>query len=120
MMASFLEDKERAVRFGIFINIHGRHSEGFEAYGVAAIGELCLMGNIEVPAEKTIDECPALFAVSHPLILTPCTLYLAPCTLLLEPCALNLAPCALNLDPRLPRRGMNLLSISPIASPDSV
>lgn len=75
-MTSFLEGKERAIRFRIFINIHGRHSEGFEAYGVAAIGGLCLMGNIEVPAEKTIDECPALFAVSHPLILTPCTLYI--------------------------------------------
>lgn len=98
-MTSFLEGKERAIRFRIFINIHGRHSEGFEAYGVAAIGGLCLMGNIEVPAEKTIDECSALFAVCHYLIL---------------------APCALNLDPRLPRRGMNLLSISPIASPDSV
>jgi len=78
MMTSFLEDKERAVHFGIVIYIRGRHSDGFEAYGAAAVGELCLMGNIEVLAEKTIDECSALFAVCHPLVLAPCTLNLKP------------------------------------------
>ncbi|MCK7508268.1 MAG: hypothetical protein MZV70_32260 [Desulfobacterales bacterium] len=73
VMTSFLEDKERAVHFGIVIHIHGRHSDGFETYCVAAIGELCLMGNIEVLTEKTIDERSALFAVCHPLILAPYT-----------------------------------------------
>ena len=73
VMTSFLEDKERAVHFGIVIHIHSRHSDGFEAYGVAAIGELCLVGNIEVLAEKTIDERSALFAVCHLLILVSYT-----------------------------------------------
>lgn len=73
VMTSFLEDKERAVHFGIVINIHGRHSDGFEVYGMAAIGELCLLGNIEVLAEKTIDERSTLFAVCHPLILVSYT-----------------------------------------------
>jgi hypothetical protein len=71
MMTFFLDDKERAVHFGIVVHIHGRHADGFEAYGVAAIGELCLMGNIEVLAEKTIDERSAFFAVCHPLIPAP-------------------------------------------------
>jgi hypothetical protein len=71
VMTSFLEDKERAVHFGIVIHIHGRHPAGFETYCVAAIGELCLMGNIEVLAEKTIDERSALFAVCNHLILAP-------------------------------------------------
>ena len=46
------------------------------------------MGNIEVPAEKTIDECSALFAVCHSLILAPCALILVPC--ILNPCLITI------------------------------
>jgi len=74
VMTSFLKDKEGAVHFGIVIHIHGRHSDGFEARGVATIGELSLIGNIEVFTEKTIDERSTFFAVCHPL--NPCTLHL--------------------------------------------
>ena len=65
LMASLLADKKCTVHFGIVINIYGRHTNGFEVYRATAIGKLCLMGNIEVFAEKTIDKGALFFIVCH-------------------------------------------------------
>ena len=66
LMAPFLADKKRAVRFRVVVNIHGWHARGLEAHRPTAIREIGLMRNIEILAEETINErSPVFLRIGH-------------------------------------------------------
>jgi hypothetical protein len=63
--APHLPGKESAVHLRTVENINRRHSRRFEAHRSASVRKSGLICDVEMLAEKTIDQCAFLFIVRH-------------------------------------------------------